>query len=75
MEELLHGIAAGLVHNSENVKIESSQADGVTQLRLKVADDDAGRVIGKHGKIAKAIRTVLRARAAKDGVKVNVEID
>lgn len=77
MKDLLVSIAAGLVENPSEVKVvvdEPNEA-GVTVYHLQVAENDVGRVIGKQGRIAKAIRTVMRAAANKAGESVAVEID
>ena len=77
MDELLVQIAKGLVSNPDavNVTVDDIDEDGVIVYHLHVAADDMGRVIGKQGRIAKAIRTVMKARATKDGVRVQVDID
>ena len=77
MEELLISIASGLVQNPEAVKVtvDEPNENGVTVLHLSVAEGDMGRVIGKQGRIAKAIRTVMRAAATRNDCKVAVEID
>ena len=77
MEELLVSIASGLVQNPEAVKVtvDEPNENGVTVLHLQVAQNDMGRVIGKQGRIAKAIRTVMRAAANKEDISVAVEID
>ena len=74
MKELVEVIAKALVDNPDEVKVtQEINGDNVT-LTLKVAESDMGMVIGKHGKIAKAIRTVMRAAASADGRDVTVEI-
>ncbi|MBQ3547578.1 MAG: KH domain-containing protein [Clostridia bacterium] len=77
MEELLISIASGLVQNPEAVKVtvDEPNENGVTVLHLSVAEGDMGRVIGKQGRIAKAIRTVMRAAANKADMNIAVEID
>ena len=77
MNELLVQIAKGLVSDPDavNVTVDDIDEDGVIVYHLHVAADDMGRVIGKQGRIAKAIRTVMKARATKDGVRVQVDID
>lgn len=76
MEELLLTVAKGLVENRDAVRVTVDEAneEGVIVYHLLVADDDMGRVIGKQGRIAKAIRVVMRAAAMRDGAKVMVEI-
>lgn len=77
MTELLIAMAAGLVENPEAVTatVDEPNVEGVIVYHLHVAEDDMGRVIGKQGRIAKAIRTVMRAAANRNGQKVAVEID
>ena len=77
MEELIAIIARGLVDNKEAVSVTSDPAseEGVVVYHLHVDAQDMGRVIGKQGRIAKAIRTVVRAAAGKSGTKAIVEID
>ena len=76
MEDLLRAIASGLVEKPEEVVVTSEEGEnGMTVFHLHVAEDDMGRVIGKQGRIAKAIRTVVRAAANKVGAKAAVEID
>ena len=77
MKELLASIAKGLVNEPDKVTVEvdSINDEGVIVYHLHVAPDDMGRVIGKQGKIAKAIRTVMRATATRNDSKISVEID
>ncbi len=77
MEQLLVNIARGLVEDKDAVTVtaDEANAEGVVVYHLSVAADDMGRVIGKQGRIAKAIRTVIRAAATRSGEKVVVEID
>ena len=77
MEELLRSIVYGLVDDRDAVKIDIDEpdAEGVTVYHLHVASADMGRVIGKQGRIAKAIRTVMRAGAGRSNQKIMVEID
>lgn len=75
MKELLKVIVLPLVENPQEVEItETEKEDGEILLSLKVASSDMGKVIGRQGRIAKAIRTVMKAAANKDGKKVAVEI-
>ena len=76
MEELLLAVAKGLVEDKDAVKVTVDEAneDGIIVYHLTVAEDDMGRVIGKQGRIAKAIRTVVKAATAKDAKPVFVEI-
>lgn len=74
MVELVSAIAKSLVEHPEAVEVLESQSNGTTVIQLKVASDDMGKVIGKQGRIAKAIRTVVKAAAVKANAKVVVEI-
>jgi len=74
MKELLITLAKNLVSKPEHVQVEEERDGDIVTLRLKVADDDMGKVIGKQGRIARAIRTVVKAAAVTENVKVNVEI-
>ncbi|MDD6603697.1 MAG: KH domain-containing protein [Eubacteriales bacterium] len=77
MEELLISITKGLVDNPEQVSVDVNEPneEGVTVYHLHVAESDMGRVIGKQGRIAKAIRVVMRAAATRNDAKISVEID
>ncbi|MCD7722428.1 MAG: KH domain-containing protein [Clostridiales bacterium] len=77
MEELLINMAKGLVSDKDAVSVQKDEPNelGVTVYHLHVAEDDMGRVIGKQGRIAKAIRVVMRAAAMRNDVKISVEID
>ena len=77
MKELLITIAKGLVEEPEKVTVDVDEPreDGVVVYHLHVAENDMGRVIGKQGRIAKAIRTVMRATANRSNSKIIVEID
>ena len=76
MKELLVSIAKGLVEDPDAVVVEQDEPaeDGTIVFHLHVAPDDMGRVIGKQGRIAKAIRVVMRAAAVRQNEKVVVEI-
>jgi len=74
MEELVEILARALVDQPENVTVNTVQKNGAEVIQLKVAPEDAGKVIGKQGRIARAIRTVVRAAAVKANKKVIVEI-
>ncbi len=77
MQELLITIVKGLVENPDAVTVAVDEPDdrGVVVYHLHVAEEDMGRVIGKQGRIAKAIRTVVKAGATRTGEKVQVDID
>ena len=76
MQELLLAVARGLVEDKEAVQVtvDPMREDGTVVYHLKVAEADMGRVIGKQGRIAKAIRAVVRAATAKNQKPVFVEI-
>jgi len=75
MKELLETIAKNLVDNPDQVRVtESTGNSGALTLELHVAQEDMGKVIGKQGKIAKAIRSVVKAAAIHKNVRVVVEI-
>ena len=77
MQELLLALAQGLVEDKAAVRVTEDEPneEGVIVYHLTVAEDDMGRVIGKQGRIAKAIRVVMRAAAVGENKKVMVEID
>lgn len=77
MKELLMTIVAGLVENPQEISVDIDEPleDGTVVYHLHVAENDMGRVIGKQGRIAKAVRTVMRAAAARKDEKIMVEID
>lgn len=74
MKELVEFIAKSLVDNPEEVEVNEVEGKRALVLELKVHPDDMGKVIGKQGRIAKAIRTVVTAAATKEDKRVNVEI-
>lgn len=77
MKELLTAIVSGLVEEPEKVTVtvDEPNEEGVVYYHIHVAEDDMGRVIGKQGRIAKAIRVVMRAAANRNDEKISVEID
>ena len=77
MKDLLTIIAKGLVEAPDKVEVTADQPleDGTTVYHIHVAEDDMGRIIGKQGRIAKAIRTVARSAAIRSNEKIMVEID
>lgn len=74
MKELVEIIAKALVDEPSEVQVTEREEDGEIIVELGVAEKDMGKVIGKQGKIAKAIRSVVKAAAAKEDKKANVEI-
>jgi len=74
MKELIRIIATSLVDHPDQVTVSETETDKSIVVELKVAPEDMGKVIGKQGRIAKSIRTVAKAAAAKDDKKVVVDI-
>lgn len=74
MSELVRIIAASLVDNPDGVEVREVEGSQSIIIELKVAPEDMGKVIGKQGRIAKAIRTVVKAAATKENKRVVVEI-
>ncbi|MBQ0145965.1 MAG: KH domain-containing protein [Lachnospiraceae bacterium] len=75
MRELVETIAKALVDNPDEVKVTEVEGDGILEIKLQVAPGDMGRVIGRGGKIAKAIRAVVKAASSEDDRKVFVDIE
>ena len=74
MKEILESMITNLVDNKEAVSITEKQADRTITYEVIVAEEDMGKVIGKQGRIAKAIRSVVKAASSKDNTRVDVEI-
>ncbi len=74
LQETLVDIAKAIVDNPEEVRVAQTEDEKTITLTLTVAPDDMGMVIGRHGKIAKAIRTVIKAASVNCGKKVSVDI-
>ena len=75
MKELVEVIAKALVNYPDEVVVIETEEDGETRLDLSVAPSDMGKVIGKQGRIAKAIRTVLKVAASKENKRVTLDIN
>jgi predicted RNA-binding protein YlqC (UPF0109 family) len=75
MEELLAWLARGLVDDPDAVRIERVDEGDTTVLRLFVATDDVGKVIGRQGRVARALRTVVRAAGARSDRRLMLEIE
>lgn len=73
MEEFLKTIITNLVDNKESVEITKTETEGSITFEVKVAEGNMGRVIGRQGRLAKSIRTVMKATASKEHKKVSVE--
>jgi uncharacterized protein len=74
LEDLLLFLARSLVDEPEKVEVEGRETDSRVDLTLRVAPDDVGKVIGRGGRIVKAIRTVMKAASVKANKRVNVEV-
>jgi predicted RNA-binding protein YlqC (UPF0109 family) len=74
MKELIEFLARSLVDNPDAVEVEEEEDDGRFFYRLYVADEDMGKVIGKEGRIANALRTLLKVAAARRDTRAHLEI-
>lgn len=74
MKELIEYIAKSIVNSPDDVVVTEETDEQGTRFKLQVADEDKGRVIGKQGRIAQAIRTLIRVKAAKAGTRATLEI-
>jgi hypothetical protein len=74
LKSLVEYIAKSLVDDPEQVEVKEIEGEKTTILELKVAEDDLGKIIGKHGRTAKAMRTVISAAATKEGKRAVLEI-
>ena len=72
MKEILELIITNLVNDKESVSIEEVEETKTITYKVKVAKDDMGKVIGKQGRVARSIRTVMKSVSAKEGKKVNI---
>jgi len=74
MKELIEYIAKSIVSVPADVKVTEETNDNIVVVKLEVAADDKGRVIGRQGRVAEAMRTLLRVGATKEGIRVRLEI-
>lgn len=74
LKDLAIKMAKAVVNDADRVQVEEVEGASMIVLELRVAPDDMGRIIGKEGRVANAMRTLLRTSAAKDGKRVNLEI-
>ncbi|MCH7706778.1 MAG: KH domain-containing protein [Chloroflexi bacterium] len=74
MRELVEYIAKSLASKPEEVKVTEVEEDGRLILRLEVADEDKGKIIGREGRVAQAMRVLLRVAAVKEGTRATLEI-
>jgi hypothetical protein len=75
MKALAQFLVKSLADHPEGASVQDSESDGAVTLKLVVAEEDKGKIIGKKGKVIKAIRALVAAAAAKDGKKTVVDID
>lgn len=75
VKELVEVLAKALVDHPDQVQVAQTDSERTVHLQLTVAPEDMGKVIGKQGKIANAIRSIVKAAAVKDGRRVHVDID
>lgn len=74
MKDLLEYLAKSLVDHPDEVRVDVTETGATVMMQLSVAGDDIGKVIGKQGRIARAMRTIVKASAVRDGRRVIVEI-
>jgi uncharacterized protein len=74
VQELVEYLAKGLVDKPDEVRVERVEKDGVLVLELRVAPEDVGKVIGRQGRIARALRTIVRAAGARSNERALLEI-
>jgi uncharacterized protein len=74
MQELVEYLAKGLVDNPDEVRVDRLERDGAVVLELRVAPDDVGKVIGRQGRVARALRTLVRASGARSNERALLEI-
>lgn len=74
MKDLLEYVVKSLVNNPDSVQIDESENDGEVVFEVRVAPEDMGRIIGKGGRIAKAVRSLMKAASFKENKRANVEI-
>ena len=74
-EQLIEYVARALVDNPDDVSVEVQQGEEGRVIQLHVAEEDMGKVIGRNGSVAKALRTLLRVMATREGAPITLEID
>lgn len=75
MEKMIEYIVRNLVNNQDAVTIETTEDNGINVIHVQVAEEDVGKVIGKNGKIAQSLRTILRSASSKTGKKYILKIN
>lgn len=74
MKDTLQFIVSSIVDNPDGVKIEENETDGIHNLILTVAKEDMGKVIGKEGKVIRSIRNIMKIKAMKQDVRINISL-
>jgi uncharacterized protein len=74
MKDTLHFIVSSIVDNPDEVSIEEDQSNGITNLIISVAKDDMGKIIGKEGKVIRSIRNIMKIKAMKHDVRINISL-
>ena len=74
MKDLVEYIVKSIASHPDEVKVTEKDEEGRVLLQLEVSPDDKGKVIGRHGRVAESIRTLIRVAAVKEGVRANLEI-
>ncbi|HZE87756.1 MAG TPA: KH domain-containing protein [Methylomirabilota bacterium] len=74
MKDTLHHIVTAIVDNTDAVQIDEHDEDDVLNLTITVAKEDMGKVIGKEGKVIRSIRNIMKIKAMKHGVRINVSL-
>ena len=74
MRELIEYVARGVVSQPEAVQVEEVQSGRVLVYEISVADEDAGKIIGRQGKVIRALRTLAKAGATRQGIRVDVDV-
>lgn len=74
MKNTLEYIVSSIVDNTDDVKIDEDQIDGITNLIITVNKEDMGKIIGKGGKVIRSIRNIMRIKAMKQGARINISI-
>lgn len=74
MKDTLHYIVSSIVDNSDSVEVTENEENGMQNLIVTVHKDDMGKVIGKEGKVIRSIRNIMKIKAMKHGVRINISL-
>ncbi len=74
MKDTLHFIIAAIVDNADAISIEEKDEDGMLHLIVTVAKEDMGMVIGKEGKVIRSVRNIMKIKAMKEGIRINISL-